>query len=218
MSLCIGLSGGIGSGKSTVADMFAKFGAGIIDTDVIAHHLAQANGIAIPAIRSAFGNEYIDEDGALDRDKMRALIFSDASAKKRLELILHPLIREQAKSQLMQLHGKPYIVIVVPLLPESPAFQKLVQRILVVDCTEDSQISRVIGRNSMNEAEVRAVIAQQSPREKRLKLADDVIHNDAGMDSLAAQVAALHERYLSGRPESFDGIASHSTKHANGDA
>jgi dephospho-CoA kinase len=215
MSLCIGLTGGIGSGKSTVADMFAKLGAAIIDTDVIAHQLTQANGIAIPAIRSAFGNEYINEDGALNRNKMRALIFSDAPAKQRLELILHPLIREQAKSQLLQLHGKPYIIIVVPLLPESPAFQRLVQRILVVDCTEDSQVSRVIGRNSMNEAEVRAVIAQQSPRAERLKLADDVIHNDAGMDSLAAQVAALHERYLNGRLESINEATSHSSKHAN---
>jgi len=218
MSLCIGLTGGIGCGKSTVADMFAKLGAGIIDTDVIAHRLTQAEGVAIPAIRSAFGNQYINEDGALDRDKMRALIFADASAKQRLELILHPLIREQAKAQLLQLHGKPYIVIVVPLLPESPAFQNLIRRILVVDCSEDRQVSRVIGRSSLNEAEARAVIAQQTPREERLKLADDVIHNDAGMDSLAAQVVTLHERYLNGRPESINGTTSHSTKHANGDA
>ena len=201
MTLCIGLTGGIGCGKSTVADMFAKLGAAIIDTDVIAHRLTQANGIAIPAIRSAFGNEYIDEGGALNRDKMRALIFSDAAAKQRLELILHPLIREQAKSQLQQLHSKPYIVIVVPLLPQSPEFQHLVQRILVVDCAEESQVSRVIGRSSMSEAEVRAVIAQQTARADRLKLADDVIHNDTGMDSLSAQVAALHQRYLNGRLE-----------------
>jgi dephospho-CoA kinase len=215
MTLCIGLTGGIGCGKSTVADMFAKLGATIIDTDEIAHRLTQANGVAIPAIRSAFGNAYIRDDGALDRDKMRVLIFSDAVAKQRLELILHPLIREQAKSQLQQLNSKPYIVIVVPLLPESPAFQRLVQRVLVVDCTEDSQVSRVIGRSGMSEAEVRAVIAQQTPRADRLKLADDVIQNEAGMDNLSAQVAALHQRYLSGRLESFDGTNSHSIKHAN---
>ncbi|MGC2048145.1 MAG: dephospho-CoA kinase [Gallionella sp.] len=203
MTLCIGLTGGIGCGKSTVADMFAKLGAGIIDTDVIAHRLTQADGVAIPAIRSAFGNACIKDDGALDRDKMRALIFSDPAAKKRLELILHPLILEQAKSQLQQLHNKPYIVIVVPLLPQSPAFQQLVQRILVVDCAEDSQVARVVGRSSMSEAEVRAVIAQQTPRADRLKLADDVIHNDAGMDGLATQVAALHRRYLNGRLEPF---------------
>jgi len=205
MTLCIGLTGGIGCGKSTVADMFAKLGAAIIDTDVIAHRLTQANGVAIPTIRSAFGNACIKDDGALDRDKMRGLIFSDTAAKQRLELILHPLILEQARTQLQQLLASPYVIIVVPLLPDSPAFQQLVQRILVVDCTEESQVSRVIGRSSMSEAEVRAVIAQQTPRADRLKLADDVIHNDNGMDSLSAQVAALHQRYLNGRLESFDG-------------
>lgn len=203
--LVVGLTGGIGCGKSTVADMFAKFGAGIIDTDVIAHRLTQAEGVAIPAIRSAFGNAYIKHDGALDRDKMRGLIFSDAAAKQRLELILHPLILEQANTQLQQMHTKPYIIIIVPLLSESPAFQQLVQRILVVDCTEDSQVARVVGRSRMSEAEVHSVIAQQTPRAARLKLADDVIRNDAGMDSLAAQVAVLHERYLNGRLKTFDG-------------
>jgi dephospho-CoA kinase len=196
MPLCIGLTGGIGCGKTTVADMFAKFGAGIIDTDVIAHRLTQAEGVAIPAIRSEFGNAYINRDGALNRDEMRGLIFSDAAAKQRLELILHPLILEQAKSQLLQLHSKPYIIIIVPLLPDSPAFQQLVQRILVVDCAEDSQVARVVRRSRMSEAEVRTIIAQQTARAERLKLADDVIRNDADMDSLAAQVAALHQRYL----------------------
>jgi dephospho-CoA kinase len=213
MTLCIGLTGGIGCGKSTVADMFAKLGVGIIDTDVIAHRLTQAEGAAIPVIRSAFGNAYIKDDGALDRDKMRGLIFSDTAAKQRLELILHPLILEQAKTQLQQLHTSPYIIIIVPLLPDSPAFQQLVQRILVVDCTEDSQVARVAGRSSMSAAEVRAVIAQQTPRADRLKLADDVIRNEAGMDSLADQVAVLHQRYLNSRLESFDGTTGETTSH-----
>jgi len=198
MTLCVGLTGGIGCGKSTVADMFAKLGAGIIDTDAIAHRLTQAEGTAIPAIRSEFGDEYIKDDGALDRDKMRGLIFSDVAAKKRLEKILHPLILEQAKKQLQHLRSSPYIIIVVPLLPGSPAFQRLVQRILVVDCTEENQVLRVAKRGPMDETEVRSVIAQQTPRAERLKLADDLIRNDAGMDSLATQVAALHERYLDG--------------------
>jgi len=198
MTLCVGLTGGIGCGKSMVADMFAKSGAGIIDTDLIAHRLTQAEGAAIPAIRSEFGDEYIKDDGALDRDKMRGLIFSDVAAKKRLELILHPLILEQAKMQLQQLHTSPYIIIVVPLLPGSPAFQQLVQRVLVVDCTEENQVARVAKRSPMDEAVVRSVIAQQTPRAERLKLSDDLIHNDAGLDNLAAQVAALHERYLKG--------------------
>lgn len=192
----VGLTGGIGSGKSTVASLFAKLGAGIIDTDEIAHRLTQIEGSAIPAIRPAFGNDYINGEGALDREKMRRLIFSDAAAKQRLEAILHPLILEQARAQLQQLHDRPYVIVVVPLLPESPAFRQLVQRVLVVDCTEDTQIARVTTRSRMTETEVRNVIAQQTSRAKRLSLADDVIHNDAGMDNLSAQVASLHQRYM----------------------
>lgn len=194
--LIVGLTGGIGSGKSTVAVLFAEHGAGIIDTDVIAHRLTQTGGEAITAIRAAFGDDYITDDGTLDRAKMRGLIFSDAAAKQRLEQILHPLIFEQAKAQLQQMQTKPYILAVVPLLPESRTFRQLVQRVLVVDCEENTQIARVIGRNRLTEKEVRAVIAQQTPRAARLQLADDVIHNDSGLDDLAEQVAVLHERYL----------------------
>jgi len=194
--LIVGLTGGIGCGKSTAADLFAKLGAGIIDTDVISHRLTLAGGTAIPAIRKTFGNEYIADDGSLNRTRMRTLIFSVSSAKHLLESILHPLILEQTKNQLQQLLNKPYIIIVVPLLPESPAFRQLVQRILVVDCPEASQFSRVIARNRMSETEVRTVIALQTTRIERLKLADDVIHNDADMDNLAKQVAKLHEQYL----------------------
>ncbi|MDP1995634.1 MAG: dephospho-CoA kinase [Gallionella sp.] len=256
--LIVGLTGGIGCGKSTVAALFAEHGAGINDTDAIAHQLTQADGEAISSIRAAFGNDYLTSDGALDRAKMRGLIFSDAAAKQRLEHILHPLIREQAKTQLQQLqangygrnaapddetcharfplpnhlpipspqsspasgrggdrekqllipageganeslrefHVNPYILVVVPLLPESPAFRQLVQRVLVVDCEENTQVARVIGRSRLTEKEVRAVIAQQTPRAERLQLADDIIRNDSGLDDLAEQVAALHERYL----------------------
>ena len=199
MSLVVGLTGGIGSGKSTVAALFAEHGAGIVDTDAIAHRLTQTGGEAIAAIRAAFGNEYIMDDGALNRAKMRGLVFSDAAAKQRLEQILHPLIREQAKAQLQQLEASPYIILVVPLLPESPAFRQLVQRVLVVDCDENTRIARVIGRSRMTEEEVRAIIARQTPRAERLQLADDVISNDAGLDSLAGQVAVLHERYTNAR-------------------
>ena len=195
MSLCIGLTGGIGSGKSTVAALFAERGAGIVDTDVIAHRLTQVGGEAIGAIRAAFGDGYIANDGALDRAKMRGLIFSDAAAKQRLELLLHPLIREHAKAQLRQLQDKPYIRIVVPLLPESQAFRQLVQRVLVVDCDENTQVARVTGRSKMTEAEVRAIIARQTPRTERLQMADDIIRNDAGLDSLTGQVSVLHEHY-----------------------
>ena len=195
-SKCVGLTGGIGCGKSTVASLFAQQGAGLIDTDVIAHCLTQANGEAIAAIRAAFGKDYITDESALDRTKMRGLIFSDAPAKQQLEGILHPLILEQAKIQLQQLQTKPYIILVVPLLPDSPAFQQLIQRVLMVDCDETTQVARVIGRNRMSEAEVRNIITQQTPRAERLQLADDVIHNDTGLDSLAKQVNVLHAQYL----------------------
>ena len=195
MSFAVGLTGGIGCGKSTVADLFEKHGAGIIDTDAISHHLTQRGGDAIAAIRDTFGKDYITDDGALDRAKMRTLVFSDAAAKQRLEQILHPLILEQAKAQLRQLQNKPYTVIVVPLLTDSPAYRKLVQHVLVVDCDETTQVERVTGRSRMAVPEVRAIIAQQAPRTEYLQLADDVIHNDAGLDNLAEQVAVLHQRY-----------------------
>ena len=195
MSLIVGLTGGIGCGKSTVANLFAKFGAGIIDTDIIARRLTEAGGEAIAEIRADFGDDYISADGALNRAKMRRLIFSDIAAKQRLELTLHPLILEQAKVQLQPLQTRPYIILVVPLLAESPAFRQLVQRILVVDCNADTQVARVTARSQMDAAEVRSIIAQQTPRAERLQLADNIIHNDVGLDSLAEQVAVLHEQY-----------------------
>jgi dephospho-CoA kinase len=204
MNLVVGLTGGIGSGKSTVTGLFEKHGAGIIDTDVIARNLTQAcpeptrraGGEAMAAIRTTFGDDYITGDGALDRAKMRGLIFSDAAAKKRLEMILHPLILEQAKAALQQLQAKPYIILVVPLLAESPAFRQQIQRVLVVDCDEDTQVARVTGRSPISAQEVRDIIAQQTPRAERLRLADDVIQNETDLKNLAAQVDILHERYL----------------------
>jgi dephospho-CoA kinase len=193
---CVGLTGGIGCGKTTVAGLFAEHGAGIIDTDAIAHRLTQSGGgEAIAAIRAAFGDDYITTEGSLNRAKMRSLIFSDAAAKQRLEQILHPLILEQAKLQLHQLQDKPYVILAVPLLPGSPAFRQLVQRILVVDCGESTRIARIIRRSRMSEAEIRGIIAQQTPHNEYLQIADDVIHNDASLDRLAEQVAILHLNY-----------------------
>lgn len=200
MTLCVGLTGGIGCGKSTVAELFAEHGAGIIDTDAISRNLTQSGGAAIEAIRAAFGNDYILDDGAMNRAKMRGLIFSDRAAKRRLELILHPLILEQTKEQLRHLQTKPYIIIVVPLLPESPEYRRLVQRVLVVDCDEDTQVARIIKRSGMTAREVQVIIEQQTPRDARLQLADDVIHNDDGMDNLSEQVAVLHRLYSNSPP------------------
>lgn len=195
MTLVVGLTGGIGSGKSTVADLFAAQGATIIDTDVIAHGLTRPDGAAIPPIRAAFGDRYIAEDGALDRAAMRALVFSDPTARHRLEKLLHPLILAQTESELVQARA-PYAIVVVPLLPQVPAFRRLVQRVLVVDCDEATQLARVIRRSRMAETEVRAIIASQTPRAERLALADDVIRNDGDLDALSDQVDTLHRRYL----------------------
>jgi dephospho-CoA kinase len=197
MKLCVGLTGGIGCGKSTVSKLFADLGAGIIDTDDIAHQLTHHHGDAIPAVREAFGSDYISDDGALNRDKMRTLIFSDAIAKHRLESILHPLILAQAKVELQLFQNKPYIIVAVPLLFTSPTFQQLVQRTLVVDCAEEQQESRVKARSKMTEIEVRKIIAQQTPRAERLQRADDVIANDSSIDNLSAQVDFLHKFYTS---------------------
>ncbi len=196
MTLLVGLTGGIGSGKTTVAERFAALGAGIVDTDLIAHQLTQAEGEAIPALTEAFGSRCIGENGAMDRDKMRNLVFSDATAKRRLEKLLHPLIYAHAQVELRQLRHKPYVLVVVPLLSESSAFRELVQRVLVVDCSLDTQIARVIRRSNLSESQVRAIIARQISRLERLKLADDVLDNDADLASLDGKVSVLHEFYL----------------------
>lgn len=192
---CIGLTGGIGSGKSTVAGLFAAHGAYIVDTDAISHELTRAGGEAIAAIRNAFGPESITADGALDRTRMRQLIFSDAAAKARLQHILHPLILAASKAQLAQCDEAPYAILVVPLLLETPAYLPLVQRVLVVDCPVQQQIERVIRRSQLAEVDIRTIIAQQVPRAVRLAAADDVIHNEAAPEELEIQVSRLHQQY-----------------------
>jgi dephospho-CoA kinase len=196
MNLVVGLTGGIGSGKSTVAELFAGYGAAIIDTDAIAHRLTGPGGIAIPAIRAAFGERYIGHDDSLKRQEMRALAFADPAARQRLEGLLHPLILSLAETELAQNAAAPYAILVVPLLPQAPAFRRLAQRVLVVDCDELAQLTRVVRRSGLTETEVRAIIASQTPRAERLALADDVIHNDGDLDGLSAQVAALHRIYM----------------------
>lgn len=196
MTIRVGLTGGIGCGKSTVAAMFREFGACVIDSDAISHQLTQPSGAAIEALRAAFGDSYIDASGALDRVRMRHLAFSDTAARQRLEGILHPLIRAQMLEHIRTAGTAPYFLLVVPLLFETPAYHELVQRTLVVDCTEATQIVRTMQRSGMSEQEVRAIIAQQIARTERLRLADDIIGNDAGMDALRPQVARLHLCYL----------------------
>ena len=195
--LCIGLTGGIGSGKSTVARLFETLGADIVDTDAISHQLTQAEGVAVPAIAATFGIDYIDDNGALDRSKMRELVFSTPEAKHKLENILHPLILQACITRIRTESCAPYVILMAPLLLESPGFPELVQRVLVVDCSRQNQINRVALRNGLDESQICAIIAQQMSSEQRLSRADDLISNDGALEDLNDQVGALHRRYLS---------------------
>jgi dephospho-CoA kinase len=190
----VGLTGGIGSGKSTVADMFAELGVRIIDTDLISRQLTQAGGKAIPAIRETFGNGVIDAEGALDRAAMRELIFSRPDEKKRLEAILHPLILAQTKQQAASPTDTPYTLVVVPLLFENQRYSDWLHRVITVDCPEETQIRRTIQRSHLNEAAVRAIMAQQLSREARLTLSDEKILNNGSLDDLRTQVIGMHRR------------------------
>ncbi|MFS2006760.1 dephospho-CoA kinase [Duganella sp. CT11-25] len=191
----IGLTGGIGSGKSTVADLFAARGATIVDTDLIAHSLTAPHGAAMPAIVAAFGPAFADAAGALDRARMRSLVFADAGAKARLEAILHPRIRDAALAAGAAASGC-YVIYAVPLLIESGTWRERVTRILAVDCPEEVQIARVMARNNLPESQVKAIMAAQVSRQARLAAADDVIENSAGIEALAPQIDRLHDLYL----------------------
>ncbi len=191
----IGLTGGIGSGKTLVADLFATHGASLIDTDQIAHELTQPGGLAIPALRNRFGDACLTADGALDRAKMRERVFSDADARRQLEGILHPLIAQQTESAAHRAQGS-YVIFVVPLLVESGRWVERVDRILVIDCPEAMQIERVMRRNQFSMSQVEAIMATQATRAQRLAAADDVIVNDGHRDAVAAAVTRLHAGYL----------------------
>jgi len=191
----VGLTGGIGSGKSTVADAFVRLGVVLVDTDAIAHELTAPGGAAMPALTAAFGTPIADPAGALDRAAMRRLVFADPAARQRLEGILHPLIR-QLSDERCRAASSPYAMLAVPLLVESGSYRERCQRILVVDCPESLQIERVMARNGMSEAEVRAILAAQASRQARLAIADDVLVNDGERTILYGAVAELHAKYL----------------------
>ena len=195
MPFIIGLTGGIGSGKSTAAGIFQKLGTAIIDTDEIAHRLTAAGQPGTAVIRNQFGPNYLQIDGALDRARMRALIFSDAVARRKLEAILHPLIRAEATA-IVNTISTPYVIVVVPLLVETTAYRDLLQRVLVIDCDESMQIARALQRDGLTENEVQAIIATQAGRAVRLAYADDIIRNDRDLIALHTEIAALHSKYL----------------------
>ncbi|UGQ47227.1 dephospho-CoA kinase [Massilia endophytica] len=191
----VGLTGGIGSGKSLVSRMFAARGASIVDTDQIARALTAPHGAAMPAVLAEFGAQFEDADGALDRAKMRELVFSDPDAKRRLEAILHPMIRDAVLAEAVIATGA-YVIFDVPLLVESGTWKSRVSRVLVVDCPEELQVSRVMARNGLSEEQVKAIMAAQAPRAVRLAAADDIVLNDGQIAGLEPQIDRLHEFYL----------------------
>ena len=195
-SLRVGLTGGIGSGKSTVARLLARHGALVVDTDAIARRLTQPGGAAIEPLRSAFGDSVIRPDGGLDRKQMRQLVFADADMRRQLEAILHPMIADEAQREAAAGAGVPVVVFDVPLLVESGRWRGLVHRIVLVDCSEPTQIARVMRRSGWTADGVRAVIATQATREQRRQQADDVLFND-GIDEaeLERRVDALWDSW-----------------------
>jgi len=197
----IGLTGGIGSGKSTVARMWAALGAAVIDTDLIARQLTAAGGAAMPALVAAFGTDITAEDGSLSREAMRARAFTDPAIKSRLEAVLHPLIGAETAQQAdaATSAGHPALVFDVPLLTESLHWRERVHRVLVIDCDEATQIARVAERAGWNEESARRVIANQATRARRRAIADAVIYNDGiGLDQLNAEVQSLWSRWVGG--------------------
>lgn len=191
----LGLTGGIGSGKSAVAERLAALGAGLVDTDAIAHELTGPSGGAMPAIVAAFGQGVVAENGALDRGAMRRRVFADPAARAVLEAILHPLIRQLSADRCREM-ATPYVVLAVPLLVESGDYRARCDRVLVVDCPESVQVARVMARSGLGAEEVRAIMSAQASRDARLAVADDVIDNSGDLAALDEQVASMHRRYL----------------------
>ncbi len=193
----IGLTGGIGSGKSTVAGLLVAQGAVLVDTDAIARAIALPGGIAMPALEAAFGPRVIAPDGGLDRAAMRQIVFADAGAKARLESILHPLIGAETQRHAAAAGEDAVVVFDVPLLVESGRWRAIVDRVLVVDATEETQLKRVVARSGWAPEAVKAVIAQQATRRARRAAADAVIFNESlALEELAQQVRGLWERWV----------------------
>ena len=191
----VGLTGGIGSGKSTVADLFVEQGAALVDTDAIAHELTGPGGAAMPALIAAFGAQVVGLDGAMDRAAMRRLVFADPSAKACLEGILHPLIGQLAAER-CRAAATPYVILAVPLLVESGTYRERCDRIVVVDCPENLQVERVMARSGIGRDEVLAIMAAQASRAERLAVADDIVLNDGERAKIAPQVCVIHQKYL----------------------
>ncbi|WP_371324361.1 dephospho-CoA kinase [Dechloromonas sp. ZY10] len=191
----VGLTGGVGSGKSTVANWLVEQGAGLVDTDAIAHELTAPGGGAMAALIASFGADIATPDGALDRAAMRRRVFADPAARRQLEAVLHPMIRQVAE-QRCHSDPAPYVLLAVPLLVESGAYRRRCDRILVVDCPVELQLARVMLRNGLSSAEAQAIISAQATREQRLAIADDIVLNASRTEDLHAPLCRLHTAYL----------------------
>jgi len=190
VTFVVGLTGGIGSGKSAAADEFARLGATVVDTDAIAHELTALGGLALPEIARIFGQDFV-RDGKMDRQRMREHVFSDPAAKKALEGLLHPLIREESRRRIAAAAG-PYVIHVVPLLVESADYRRRVDRVLVVDAPEETQVARVRSRSQLADEEVRAIMRTQAPRAARLAAADKNTYNSPERDHLRISPQRAH--------------------------
>lgn len=195
MTFVVGLTGGIGCGKSSTSQFFSDLGIDVIDTDVIARQLTQPNGSAISLIQNTFGSSIIATDGTLDRNKMRDLVFANSELRHKLEQILHPLILKAVIRRIKQSQA-PYVIVVIPLLFETNDYNHLIQHILVIDCDEQQQLLRTMERSNLSEQKVRSIMATQVTRETRIQKADDVILNNQDIEYLKAQILLLHHKYL----------------------
>ena len=193
MPYTVGLTGGIGSGKSVVASLFEKLGAAVVDTDVIAHQLTEAGGAAIPAIQARFGGDFLNADGSLNRSAMRQRVFSDPNAKQALENILHPMIRQRVDAEIATRQAQ-YVMLAVPLLVETGAYRDRVERVVVVDCSEELQLTRTAARSKLSSAEIKSIMATQTARAERLRHANDIILNNGELGSLSIPVAVIDQR------------------------
>ena len=198
MAFAVGLTGGIGSGKTTISDLFAELGVDVIDTDEISRALTGKAQPAVAQIAEQFGPDVAAADGSLNRDRMREIAFSDPEAREKLQRILQPLIRAEVQRRLAA-SAKLYALVVVPLLVESRGYD-FADRVLVIDCSEEQQIERVMHRSGLSRDQVKAIMATQASRSERLAAADDVINNDGEMADLRSQVEKLHRQYLSLHP------------------
>lgn len=192
----VALTGGIGSGKSEAANAFAALGVPIVDLDVIAHKLTAANEPLVKQIAANFGQDYVTEDGALDRKKMRQLVFDNPTERAKLNALLHPAIYDEAVKELQTHATSPYAILAIPLLDKAGMYAEIIDKVLVIDCDQATQIKRVNQRSELDVKQIKKIIETQMPRQTRLAMADDVITNNLNIRYLHQEINKLHQKYI----------------------